>query len=476
MKLNAKIMTAAAVGILGVAGLSGSAHAAATEVCNFVAAPGAGNHYEPTNCVRLNMGGSSAGTGYATQVPLNLLDQDNPGTPDDETPIHYVNGVIGSITSGKLHVWTGLRAGVPTIIRYSATGSSDGIKRLQQPAANALSNMNHLDHTVTTGCSAATLQTRAADGKTYYERTGCTGGTFAIPSTLGASDVHGNSFHQTGPSIPLTKVTPLDQSMLTSVQAAIVPFKFVLGNAVKRVNPATGDVLGVNDLLNVESLSQDEIQALLARKAGALDWKSFGLVGDLNGDGDADATAPVTLCLRSAGSGTKATLDETVMLAADETTSGSTNLTNPASGVYFGTSTQDVRDCIGGNAGAGRPAHPLAIGYVDADATVPNGYDVKMDGRHANDLILADPKSNIKCGKYKYWVGWRLNYRNYVDPDILADQQALIVDFVNDAALPTTTDLLAAGAYWVSPGDMYVSKNADAGPVLWNNAANPCGE
>jgi hypothetical protein len=46
------------------------------------------------------MGGSSAGTGYATQVPLNLLDQDNPATLlVDETPIHYVNGVVGGITT-----------------------------------------------------------------------------------------------------------------------------------------------------------------------------------------------------------------------------------------------------------------------------------------------------------------------------------------------------------------------------------------
>ena len=467
MKLNTKITTAAVAGLLAVVGLSGSAHAAATEVCT---GP------QPTACVQLNMGGSSAGTGFATQVPLNLLDQDNPGTPADETPIHYVNGVIGSITSGKLHVWTGTRAGVPTIVRYVATGSSDGVKRLQQPVANSLSNMNFLNHTGTTGCSAPALLTRPADGKQYYEMTGCTFGISALPVTLGASDVHGNSFHQTGPAIPLTKVSPLDQSMLTSVQAAIVPFKFVLGTAVKMVNPVTGDVPGVNDLLNVDSLSHDEIQSLLSRQPGALDWKSFGLVGDVNGDGDADATAPVTLCLRSAGSGTKASLDETVMLTTSETPNGSTNLTNPASGVYFGTSTQDVRDCVGGNVAAGRPAHPLAIGYLDADASVPNGYDVRMDGRHANDLTLADPKSNIKCGKYKYWVGWRLNYRTTDDPDISPAQDALILDFVNSASLPSTTDLLPAGAYWVSPNDMYVSKNADAGPVLWNNAANPCGE
>src|SRR4029077_16010755 len=84
---------------------------------------------QPTTCVPLNGGGSSAATPFMTQVPLNLLDQ----APD--FPIHYVNrGSTGppAFAAGRLHVWTGTRSGTPTILRYSATGSSDGILKLQQ--------------------------------------------------------------------------------------------------------------------------------------------------------------------------------------------------------------------------------------------------------------------------------------------------------------------------------------------------------
>lgn len=439
-----------------LAGQAAPAAAAMVEVCT---GP------QPTTCVALNMGGSSAGTGFATQVPLNILDQ-IPNFPN-----HYVNGVTGSITAGKLHVWTGTRGGVPTIIRYSATGSSDGVLKLQQFVANAASNMTHLDHTSAAGCNAAVLLTRPSDGKQYYEVTDCTA-TTVQPSTLGASDVHGASFHQVGPITAIVK--PLDQSMLTSVQAAIVPFKFVLGAGVRR------NVGGV--LVNVDSLTRTEIEGLLSRNVTK--WSQIGLVADDDLNNVADAPEPdLTLCLRRAGSGTKAALDETVMKDVTEISAGSSSLTNSAPGVYFGTSTQDVQDCVRGNTDFApiRPAHKLAIGYLDADANVgatgtsiTPGYDVKLNGLLANDPSLTDPKVNLKCGKYLYWVGWRLNYRTADDPGISASQDALIQAFVTDAQNPATIALLPAGAFWLAPVDMYVFKNTDAGPIQWKPGAHPC--
>jgi hypothetical protein len=62
---------------------------------------------------RLNAGGSSAGRNFATDVPLNLCD----AAP---LPNRFASADNNKIT------WTCNRGGSPVIMRYSATGSSDG--------------------------------------------------------------------------------------------------------------------------------------------------------------------------------------------------------------------------------------------------------------------------------------------------------------------------------------------------------------
>lgn len=420
----------------------------------------------------VNMGGASAGTPFATDVPLSLCD----AAP---LPTHYVNGPLGSplITTGKLHTWTCNRAGSPIIIRYSASGSSDGVKKLQQPEANALSNMPYLDHTVLTGCTGPTLVTRPSDGKQFNEYTGCTAGPVQLPVNIGWSDVGGSSFGQTGPIT--TVVKPLDDSALISTQVAIVPFSFLVGNGVQKVSGGT--VQG-----KVTNLSHYQVEALLSRQV--TDWRQLGLgTAPINADGSpaavgtpADATSPVTLCLRTAGSGTKAALDQTVMVTANEINSGSTNLTSAADGVYFGTSNQDVRDCIIGNVTAGRPAHPKAFGYMEADQAfdaanptvgVSKAYEVKMDGFKAYDPTLADPKENLKCGKWKYWVGERMNTRNPSSSDPAT--AALISATIAMASDPATIGILPAGTFWTAPSQMNVQKNADKGPVNFKSVPLP---
>jgi hypothetical protein len=215
---------------------------------------------------------------------------------------------------------------------------------------------------------------------------------------------------------------------------------------------------------------------LLSRQV--TDWRQLGLgtapVGSAPGTA-ADATSPVTLCLRTAGSGTKASLDEEVMVTATEINTGSTNLTNAADGVYFGTSNQDVRDCIQGNAGAGRPAHPKGIGYMEADqaALVTGGTVVRMDGYLSNDPTHAsgDPKHDLKCGKFVYWSGERMNTRNPSSSD--AAVAALVNDLITTAADPATIGILPAGNFWVAPSQMNVFKNADKGPLIWKPVPVP---
>ncbi len=471
----------------------------------------------PTNCVELNMGGSSAGTLYATTVPLVMLAQ-------SPAPIHYVNGVISvpttptatTITANKLHVWTGVDKNDATkklIIRYAATGSSDGVTRPTNYTAAPGAGMNlgagemhFLNHNAG-GCDPFVSKTKqidvdnngtigAGETFTFFEAIGCTG-VVKQQVELGASDVHGSSFHQTGGGV----VKPLNQSQLDSVQAVIVPFKFVLGKDVKKKNPVTGA------LEKVGTLSRLEIEWLLSAAAGPtvtnFKWSTLGLWYDENNNNIADDPQGATeknivRCMRAAGSGTKAALDETVMKDANETPLGTTDLLSltPTNSTYFGKSTQDVQDCIAGrdmneNGGAfqpgiDRPNHPNAIGYLDADATIPDspwdnkpgipgGYDVALNGLHANDPSLpgGNSKLNIVCGKYYYWVGWRLN--SHVNlatfPGVTPSMVALKNAFVTAASNTGVND------FWVKPDEMHVFKNEDKGPIIWKEAhVHPAGK
>ena len=431
-----------------------SGYSGAVQVLTPPASANPMNEQCPTSsgCIDLNVGGAVSGSDLIHQVALDLLDS----TP--YLPIHYSNG-----TTGNLQVWTGTRNGLPTVIRFAETNPADGIVRLQEAVVNPSSDMTYLDHTSLPGCGPAALKTRASDGRQYYEISGCTA-TVSRPVLVGATEVAGSSLHQVGPIG--TTVKPLDQSMLNSTVVAILPWKFVVASHVKKVDPRTGN------LISVAGLSRTEVEGILDRNV--TDWRQIGLVTDVTVPGIPDSASPITLCLRTAGAGSKAALDETVMKDAAEFPLGSTDLKNPASGVYFGQSAQDILDCIGGNAGAGRPPHPTAIGYVAADVNVPNGYEIKLNGLYSNDPSLSDPKRNVKCGKYLYWAGQRLNVRAAADPDISPDQSAAAQVFIADASNPATIAMMSGGNTWVATTEMYVSKNTDTGPVTFYPGAHPC--
>jgi PBP superfamily domain len=390
----------------------------------------------------LNAGGSSAGRNFATDVPLNLCD----AAP---LPARFASA------DGNKISWICNRAGLPVIMRYSATGSSDGVTKLLQPASNPASNMLFLDHTLTAGCTGPVLTTRPSDSKQYNNTTGCANtNTISLPVHLGASDVQGASFHQVGPLG--TSVLPLDDSTLNSTVAAIVPFALYAGKGVvKDVAGAPGGP--------ISGLSRLEIEQIFAR--GVTDWKrlGFGTVTDA-APGVLEATSPITLCLRSAGSGTKAAWDETVMLNATETSLANAN-------VIFSPSTSGVLTCLATNR--------RSIGYMDADQVVSfnpggaqagNAYVVRIDGGLSNDPSLADPKRDLKCGKFAYWAGWRLNRRTASEG---ADIDALRDAYVTNAGLQATISILPTGAFWASDEEMAVSKAVDKGPLSWKAGNHP---
>ena len=391
----------------------------------------------------INAGGSSAGRNFATDVPLNLCD----AAP---LPSRY------SSANGNLITWTCNRAGLPVIMRYSATGSSDGVNKLLQPASNPASNMSFLDHTLTAGCTGPTVTARPSDSKQYNNTVNCANtNTISLPVHIGASDVQGASFHQVGPLG--TSVAPLNDGTLNSVVTAIVPFSLFAGKGVVAVNP-DNSIAGP-----ISGLSRLQIEQVFSRSV--TDWQRLGL-GTVTDAAPTtlEATSPIVLCMRAAGSGTKAAWDETVMLNATET-----SLANAS--VVISSSTSGVLTCLAANR--------RSIGYMDADqvtsfnvggANAGLAYAVRIDGGLAYDPSLASPKRDLKCGKYPYWAGWRLNRRTTSEgPDIDALAQA----YVDNAGLQTTISVIPTGTYWASDEEMAVSKNVDKGPLNWKAGNHP---
>lgn len=420
MKSTLKYMPVLA-GALALAGWAGVAQAQTTE---------------------MNGGGSSAARNFMTDIPLNLCD----AAP---LPSRYASADGNKIT------WVCNRGGSPVIIRYSATGSSDGVNKLLQPASNPASNMLYLDHSLTTGCTGPVVVTRPSDGKQYNNTTGCANtNTISLPVHLGASDVQGASFHQSGPVG--TSVSPLDDSTLNSVPSAVVPFSVYVGKGVVR------DVAGAPGG-PISGLSRLEIEAIFNR--GVTDWKrlGFGTVTDA-APGVLEATSPITLCLRNAGSGTKAAWDETIMINTNET--GVANAS-----VVFSSSTSGVLSCLATNR--------RSIGYMDADQVVSfnpggaqagNAYVIRVDGGLANDSSLTDPKRDLKCGKYAYWSALRLNRRTASEGAAI---DALAQAFVDNTGLQATISIIPTGAYWASDEEMAVFKNQDRGPISWKAGNHP---
>jgi hypothetical protein len=387
----------------------------------------------PAQAVTLEMysGGASAGTPFATDVPLNLCDS-VASHADPNVPKLYINGPLhgnavvtgqsGIITSGKILIWVCKRTVGGTtfdvVMAYSATGSGDGVRKVAQDITQNASKMNFFNHNVP-NCSITNVQrTRPSDGKLYLENSDCVGN--GPPQTIGGvtantadarglnvgwSDVEAAAFHQCGPGTGAANCTAGLPVPAQSDVTAITPFAIVLGNGVVRP-----DATGTLSAGRVANLSLDQINSLFSDRVS--DWRQLGLgvvrpcffnvnywttspgvidavdgrgtcagknIGDTPAAGEPllTATEPnrAIAAYRRHNSGTKAAFDETVMIIADESTNGlpastsAMNSFNPPSGNIFGTSNQDIRDIVGGNykTGINRWAHPNAVGYMEMD-------------------------------------------------------------------------------------------------------------
>lgn len=393
----------------------------------------------------LNIAGSTAGRFLAIDVPLNLC-------PPSPVPTHYVSA------SNDLHVWT-CDVLNSTIIRFASTSSYQGIDKLLSPASSPGSQVQFLNHNLTTGCTGPIPQTRPSDNKQYNLVLNCSNGNLTpLGVHMGVSAVEGDSFHQVGPLG--TFVNSIDDSVLNSVPVVTVPYSIFVGKGVVKV-------VGGGPGGQIDGLSRLQIEQVFAR--GVTDWQrlGFGTVTDA-APGQLEATSPIVLCLRSAGSGRKAAFDETLMINTTET-----SLANAS--VIFSSSPSGVADCLA--------AHRRSIGYMVTDEILyfnsqigPNGpnfgkaYVIRVDGGLANDPSLADPKQDLKCGKYAFWTPLRL-YRRLTSEGVGTD--SLAGAFVNNAQAASTIGILQTAAYWVSNDEMVVIKNSDRGPLNWKAGNHP---
>ncbi len=417
------------------------------------------------------------------------------------------------------------------IVRYQSTGSGDGIDKINAfPTVNndgVTPNPVARQQYVEPNPANCGAPTNDVDGLgrsrtlypscTLFSANPTTNPAAALVVNLGVSDVAPTTFNQSttgwnGGVVQGTINAPpkADNNLTIQARPLAVPFSIVVGSAVKSVNGSTGAVIG--PLRNLDRL---QVEAIFSRQVTR--WNQMNGIGaDTDGNGTVNASdnQTIVICGRRAGSGTKATFNATLMKDVKEATGSSpaniasfnltlgtptttTGSTGPV--MLWGISNGDVRDCIQGNPAptipgndpfpflGARPAHATAVAYMEADqASTVNpalGTIVSVDGGKArrNDtnngqvppaseaIYAGNEKENVRCGKFAYWTFESFNTRNV--PATPANELTLINAFLNNAQDPNIiNNLPGTGQYWLSPLDMWVTKNADKGPVNWKTS------
>jgi hypothetical protein len=399
-----KTMSKLAIALVGVAGLALTTETAQAQLVLNGAGSSAG---------RLFAGESPAAICAASPTPLLFVSSE--GTPNKYEWQCTVNGVANSR------------------IRYSATASADGY--LFQPNG-AVGTATYLNVATCPAGSNVTIL-----GKTVNKSV-CPSGTPTQTLTVhwGGSDVKASSIHQSAFG---TTLTPPASGHLTAAPTVVVPFSIVVGGNVR--NGSGGPLL---------TMTEDEIRQILA--GNVANWTDLGYSVSAG-------SAAIVTCQRTVGSGTLATLDETMMRT--KFWSGGINPTASATNIA-NASSSNVVTCINTNQNS--------IGYIDSDSVnatnFPNGaYQVQIGGQPINSGALGTGVARLtalRCGRYPYWADWNFVTRNAgveVSPiGAVAGTNAAITALgtamLNNNPLPD---------FWLSENDTFVFKNDDRGPHNW---------
>lgn len=386
----------------------------------------------------INGAGSSAGRQFAGGAPIAMC----LNTP---RPIHLRNGADD--TGSSRHTWIcnvtgGGLTNQPAVIRYSASESGDGFTKVSTQAGFSKTAPYILD---TSTCGAPVVRT--VGGLTFDEYSNC---TQQVQETVdfGASDVLANSFGQTGPtgnSFP----DPQTGGLAAPDQIVALPFALFVNNGVRL--QTSGGGLGSQ----LDNLSRAQIEAIFRRNAQ--DWTDLGYVVTSNGTTIDSTEKGITLCLREAGSGSKAAFDQTMMLQSTEATVANNAVNGTGGSVIYSPSSSGVVTCIQNNVNA--------IGYLNAESVVTNAHPITINGWSANYAAGStfERKRDVACGRYDFWTTWVINRKTSYNP---ATKGQLIQAFIDAAR--TETNNVPSGTHWVALSEMKVNKAADAGPIAFN--------
>ncbi|BCA54911.1 exported protein of unknown function [Nitrospira sp. KM1] len=366
----------------------------------------------------LNGTGSSAGRQYAGLAPVFICDaspvptffKDSANPPNETEWQCKTNGGADDL-----------------IVRYHALNSIAGYQLNQGAFPKQTSFIN----TAASTCAGAT--TVVIGGKNVNQRV-CSTVVLANQNVhWGASDVQAASFHQTGGGA--TGIVA--ETGVSSNPVVSVPFSIIVGGNVRQFVSGSPQPL--------QSLTREQIEQIFA--GAVTDWTTLGLA--VSG-----GSSTIDLCLRSAGSGTKATADEVLFVNANETDFPS----QP-----FNSGSGNMATCVS--------THPSSIGYIDSDS-VPGltggAYAVKIGGASAPSGTAAS-KLDLACGRYPFWANWNVVKRT-TSLDTLtgvagtqAKLDSLITNMVDNNPLP---------GFWVklfsaATPESFVLKNQDRGPISY---------
>jgi ABC-type phosphate transport system substrate-binding protein len=399
-----KTMSKLAIALVGAAGVALSAESAQAQLVLNGAGSSAG---------RLFAGDSPAAICAASPTPLLFVSSE--GTPNKYEWQCTVNGVANSR------------------IRYSASASADGY--LFQPNG-AVGTASYLNVATCPAGSPVTIL-----GKTVT-RSVCPAATPLQTLTVhwGGSDTKASSQHQSAFG---TTLTPPASGHLTATPTVIVPFSIVVGGNVRN---------GLGTPL--VSMTEDEIRQILA--GNVANWTDLGYSVSAG-------SAAIVTCQRTVGSGTLATLDETMMRT--KFWSGGINPVASATNVANASSSNMVT-CINTNQNS--------IGYIDSDSVnatnFPNGaYQVQIGGQPINAGALGTGVARLtalRCGRYPYWADWNFITRN-AGVEVAPISAAAGTNAAITALGTAMTNNNPLPDFWLSENDTFVFKNDDRGPHNW---------
>lgn len=268
-----------------------------------------------------------------------------------------------------------------------------------------------------------------------------------VPVTLGASDVAGESFTQSssgqlkgplGGGLVTRSFAGISTTGFTSYNPIVVPFAFFANTSIKKdLAYPKGGGAHVANWQTITNLSR--MKTVMIYSGQAWDWTDFG----------ADyISIPIVACLRHAGSGAHAALDNAVMHGTwGAAPAVGESATSPT--VYFNDGSDDEVNCISGSGtwtGAG------AIGYADSDhATTATMVRLTYNGEAAT-------RENIRNGSYDFFTkAWM-----YEDPAAAnyAKTHPYVLSIMTTAGNPAKVPASMAD-YWATTAEMVYMKTND---------------